>query len=115
MHIDFRLEETVFQRRLEHFPGSFGCPLLRREDSYEECKDDPAGAAASQQPVEGAVYCENCERVSNSTNFRCGVCGSDAILSLRLLIDGPPSGPESGPAAAGCIIPIHRFQTATAA
>jgi hypothetical protein len=22
-------------------------------------------------PVEGAVYCENCERVSNSTNFRC--------------------------------------------
>jgi hypothetical protein len=50
-------------------------------------------------PVEGAVYCENCERVSNSTNFRCGVCGSEAILSLRLLIDGPPSGPGSGPAA----------------
>jgi hypothetical protein len=66
-------------------------------------------------PVEGAVYCENCERVSNSTNFRCGVCGSEAILSLRLLIDGPPSGPGSGPAAAGCIIPMLHFQTATAA
>jgi hypothetical protein len=66
-------------------------------------------------PVEGAVYCENCERVSNSTNFRCGVCGSEAILSLRLLIDGPPSGPGSGPAAAGCIIPMLQFQDATAA
>ena len=66
-------------------------------------------------PVEGAVYCENCERVSNSTNFRCGVCGSEAILSLRLLIDGPPSGPGSGPAAAGCIIPMLQFQTAKAA
>jgi hypothetical protein len=36
-------------------------------------------------------------------------------LSLRLLIDGPPSGPESGPAAAGCIIPMFQFQSATAA
>jgi hypothetical protein len=36
-------------------------------------------------------------------------------LSLRLLIDGPPSGPGSGPAAAGCIIPMLQFQTATAA
>jgi len=66
-------------------------------------------------PVEGAVYCENCERVSNSPNFRCGVCGSEAILSLRLLIDGPAGGPESGPAAAGCIIPVLQFQSATAA
>jgi len=66
-------------------------------------------------PVEGAVYCETCERVSNSTNFRCGVCGSEAILSLRLLIDGPPSGPEPGPAAAGCIIPIHQSQATKAA
>ena len=69
----------------------------------------------SQHPVEGAVYCEICERVSNSTNFRCGVCGSEAILSLRLLIDGPPGGPRSGPAAAGCIMPVLQFQSATAA
>jgi hypothetical protein len=47
-------------------------------------------------PVEGAVYCENCERVSNSTNFRCGVCGSEAILSLRLLIDGPQADLDRG-------------------
>lgn len=66
-------------------------------------------------PVERAVYCENCERVSNSTNFRCGVCGSEAILSLRWLIDGPPSGPGSGPAAAGGVIPMRHFQSATAA
>jgi hypothetical protein len=50
MHGDFRLEETLFQRRFEYFAGSFGCPLLRQEGSYEECKDDPAGGAASQHP-----------------------------------------------------------------
>ncbi len=66
-------------------------------------------------PVEGAVYCENCERVSNSGNFRCGVCGSEAILSLRWLIDGPPSGPEPGPAAAGDIIPFLQLENVRAA
>jgi hypothetical protein len=66
-------------------------------------------------PVQGAVYCENCERVSNSTNARCGVCGSEAVSNLRLLIDGPPNGPDSGPAAAARIIPILQFKGARAA
>jgi hypothetical protein len=66
-------------------------------------------------PVEGAVYCENCERVSNSTNARCGVCGSETVSNLRWLIDGPPSDPGSGPGAAGCIIPILQFEAAKAA
>ena len=54
-------------------------------------------------PVVQAIYCENCETVSNSTQRRCGHCGSEAIMSLKTLIDGPPDGPESGPAPAACL------------
>jgi RNA polymerase subunit RPABC4/transcription elongation factor Spt4 len=53
-------------------------------------------------PAEMAIYCENCENVSNSTRRRCGVCGSEAIFSLTTLIDG-------------CIVPILHFETARAA
>jgi len=38
MHIDFRLEETVFQRRLEHFPAASAAHCFGGS-SYEECKD----------------------------------------------------------------------------
>jgi hypothetical protein len=74
------------------FPRQFWLPIAFGEDHYEECKYDSAGAAVSQHPGGRSSFCGNSERVSNSTNFRCGVCGSEAILSLRLLIDGPPSG-----------------------
>jgi hypothetical protein len=66
-------------------------------------------------PVEQAIYCENCETVSNSTRQRCGVCGSESVLRLTALIDGPPSGPDSGPAPAGCIVPALRREVARAA
>jgi len=66
-------------------------------------------------PVEQAIYCENCETVSNSTRRRCGVCGSEAIFSLATLIDGPPSGPNSGPAPANCIVPVHHLDVVRAA
>jgi hypothetical protein len=33
-------------------------------------------------PLERAVFCENCERVSNSAWRRCGSCGSDKLLEL---------------------------------
>jgi hypothetical protein len=66
-------------------------------------------------PVEQAIYCENCETVSNSTRQRCGVCGSESVLRLTALIDGPPSGPDSGPAPAGCIVPVSRLEVARAA
>lgn len=64
-------------------------------------------------PVENAVYCENCETVSNSGRDRCGVCGSEAILSLVRIIDGPPSNP--GPAAPAPIVPIFTFERLSAA
>ncbi len=64
-------------------------------------------------PVETAVYCENCETVSNSGRDRCGVCGSEAIMSLLSIIDGPPSNP--GPAAPAPIVPIFTFERLSAA
>ena len=33
-------------------------------------------------PVERAVYCENCESISNSAWSRCGLCGSEEIVEL---------------------------------
>jgi hypothetical protein len=66
-------------------------------------------------PAEKAVYCENCETVSNSANGRCGVCGSEAITNLLSLIDGPPPGPESGPAPAAHVIPPQTFERLRAA
>jgi len=38
-------------------------------------------------PIEKAVYCENCKKVSNSTWNRCGLCGSDSNARRRP-IDG---------------------------
>jgi hypothetical protein len=61
-------------------------------------------------PVETAIYCENCRKVSNSSNSRCGSCGSSDISRLTMLLDGPPSGPESGPAPSTCFAPDSLFE-----
>jgi hypothetical protein len=66
-------------------------------------------------PVEQAIYCENCETVTNSRRERCGRCGSERVLRLAALIDGPPSGPESGPALVGCTAPALQLYMARAA
>jgi hypothetical protein len=66
-------------------------------------------------PVEQAVYCENCETVSNSLRERCGSCGSERVLHLAALLDGPPNGPDSGPALGRHIAPFQRLNVARAA
>ena len=66
-------------------------------------------------PVEIAVYCENCETVSNSGSDRCGVCGSEAILRLVRLMDGPPNNPGPGPSAPAHVVPILAFERLAAA
>ena len=33
-------------------------------------------------PIQRAVYCENCEQISNSAWLRCGRCGSGGIVEL---------------------------------
>ncbi len=50
-------------------------------------------------PIEKAVFCENCKTVSSSTAKRCGVCGSEQIIELALLVT-PPWDPGPAPAAA---------------
>jgi hypothetical protein len=49
-------------------------------------------------PLEKAVYCENCKMVSSSARQRCGLCGSEQITRLVLLIP-EPWDPGSAPAA----------------
>jgi len=50
-------------------------------------------------PVKKAVYCGNCEKVSNSACRRCGVCGSEGIVELasnsRRSANSAPSGTRS--------------------
>ena len=46
-------------------------------------------------PLKRAVFCGNCERVSNSAWKRCGSCGSDQLLDLVLLL-GRPWDPGPG-------------------
>jgi hypothetical protein len=50
-------------------------------------------------PIEMAVFCENCETVSNSNTRRCGVCGSEQIMELAPLVIHPWD-PGPAPAAA---------------
>jgi hypothetical protein len=54
-------------------------------------------------PVKKAVYCENCEKVSNSAWRRCGLCGSEKIVELASLLVGP-SDPGPTPAAALAVV-----------
>lgn len=54
-------------------------------------------------PVERAVFCENCQNVSNSVWTRCGSCGSDELLELAPLLGGP-CGPGPGPPATPCVL-----------
>ena len=66
-------------------------------------------------PVEKAVYCENCGSITNSPSERCDKCGSGPVLRLATLIDQPPSGPDSGPASAGRVVPTLHLELARAA
>ncbi len=51
-------------------------------------------------PVVQAVYCENCQNVSTSSNRRCGLCASENITDLIALIVGTPWEPGAAPALA---------------
>lgn len=66
-------------------------------------------------PLEHAVYCENCETVSNSRRDRCGVCGSEAILALAAMIGGVPPSPDPGAPSAAQIMPIFALERLSAA
>jgi hypothetical protein len=65
--------------------------------------------------IEEAIYCETCRRITNSPSEHCGNCGSESVLRLITLVDRPPSGPDSGPASSGCIVPAFLLEVARAA
>ena len=57
-------------------------------------------------PVDKAVYCENCEKISNSAWRRCGLCGSEEIVEIAPLLGGPP---DPGPAPATVSVATTRL------
>ena len=54
-------------------------------------------------PLDRAVFCENCKKVSNSGWGRCGSCGSGKLLELAPLLGGPCE-PGPGSPAAPCVL-----------
>jgi hypothetical protein len=44
-------------------------------------------------PLHQAVYCENCNTISNSRPYRCGVCGSQAVLRVEPILNRDPEPP----------------------
>jgi hypothetical protein len=54
-------------------------------------------------PLDQAVFCENCKRVSNSAWMRCGLCGSSNLLELAPLLSGPCE-PGPGSPATPCLL-----------
>lgn len=47
-------------------------------------------------PLALAVYCVNCNTISNSRPHRCAVCGSSAVISLTRILEPDPDPPASG-------------------
>jgi hypothetical protein len=66
-------------------------------------------------PIDKATYCRTCRNITNSPSEHCGKCGSEFVLRLITLVDRPPSGPDSGPASPGCIVPAIHLEVARAA
>jgi len=44
-------------------------------------------------PLQQAVYCETCNTISNSRPYRCGVCGSEAVLRVEPILNRDPEPP----------------------
>jgi len=40
-----------------------------------------------------AIYCENCETISNSRSHRCGVCDSESVLRVEPILNLGPDSP----------------------
>jgi hypothetical protein len=47
-------------------------------------------------PLKHAVYCQSCLTVSNSRPHSCGMCGSNDVLRLELIVNGNPEPPAQG-------------------
>jgi hypothetical protein len=67
----------------------------------------PAAPMFCSIPLPLAVYCANCNTISNSERHRCGVCGSEAVLRLESILNRDPDPP--GNAAL-----LHRYSRVVA-
>ena len=47
-------------------------------------------------PLHQAIYCENCNTISNSRPYRCEVCGSEAVLRMEPILNRDPDPPGRG-------------------
>jgi ATP sulfurylase len=47
-------------------------------------------------PLEHAVYCRECQTVSNSRPHECGLCGSGKVIRLEGILNGNPDPPAKG-------------------
>jgi hypothetical protein len=56
-----------------------------------EIRTEPAICSV---PLHQAVYCENCNTISNSRPYRCGVCGSEAVLRVEPILNRDPDPPR---------------------
>jgi hypothetical protein len=52
-----------------------------------EIRTEPATCSI---PLHQAIYCENCNTISNSRLYRCGVCGSEAVLRVEPILNRDP-------------------------
>jgi len=52
-----------------------------------------AETAICSIPLQQTVYCENCNTISNSRPYRCGVCGSEAVLRVEPILNRNPEPP----------------------
>jgi hypothetical protein len=50
-------------------------------------------------PLHEAIYCENCNTISNSRPYRCGVCGSEAVLRVESILNRDPDPDPPGQAS----------------
>ena len=66
-------------------------------------------------PINEAVYCESCARVSNSVGGCCSLCGSIQVWPLLELVPEPPKSPNSGGALAVRMVPDRCLKLARAA
>jgi hypothetical protein len=45
-------------------------------------------------PLGQAIYCENCNSISNPQPHRCGVCDSEAVLRVEAILNRDPEPPS---------------------
>ena len=55
-----------------------------------EIRREPAICSIS---LHQAIYCENRNTISNSRAYRCGVCGSEAVLRVEPILNREPDPP----------------------